>query len=283
MRDVDGFYIGVPGGRELGPEEVRGLQLSIMDSIHDFCESHGITYFLTGGSLLGAVRHAGCIPWDDDVDVAMPRHNYERFLREYVALGGLPYEVESMHACQEYYLPFAKVVDRRTLLVEDVDSRHVTGVYVDVFPLDNLSDDYRAALRLFRWVGLARAELLVKNLRFGKRLWAKDLLLACGKTALSWRSRERILQTIDKRCQRYASDALTRYVGIIVLGTYGNGEIHESCLYGQRVLAEFEGREYYIPAGYDGILRQLYGDYMTPPPLNERVSHHRCRAWYVGE
>lgn len=276
---------GVVGtkGQELSVDEVRRVQLAILDSIHRFCEGRGLAYFLTGGTLLGAVRHGGYIPWDDDIDVAMPRADYERFVGGYVDEANPHLAVLSMQVNPDYYLPFAKVVDLRTVLEEEVDRAPAIGVYVDVFPVDNLSDEYGRAVQLFRAVCRRRWLLLAKNLVPARhRHWTKNVALLVAKALLAPIPRRRVLESIDRLSRRYESTRPTRYAGVACFGTYGLGEIVESDVFARRVLCRFEGGEYYMPAGYDRLLRGLYGDYMTLPPPCERVSHHRARAWWAS-
>ena len=120
--------------RKVTLEEMRDLQLAMMDKIHEFCVERGIRYSLGGGTLLGAVRHKGYIPWDDDIDIMLPRPDYERFLKEFD--GVYPnFKVLHLNNDRTYPYLFAKVYDSRTLLVE---CRATMGVYIDVFPIDGL-------------------------------------------------------------------------------------------------------------------------------------------------
>ena len=123
--------------KELSLEEKKKILVSILSEVHNFCDENNLKYFLPGGTLIGAVRHKGFIPWDDDIDIYMPRNDYEKFLCEFNKESER-YQVISLKT-DGYYLPFGKVIDTKTVLIENVDSDYKMGIYLDIFPLDNLS------------------------------------------------------------------------------------------------------------------------------------------------
>jgi lipopolysaccharide cholinephosphotransferase len=114
--------------------ELRQLQLAIMDDIHQFCEQNGIRYSLAGGTLIGAFRHQGYIPWDDDIDIYLMRSDYERFLKEYKDKNGR-FQLLCPEQTEHYFYTFAKVIDTQTVMIEDETEGYEIGVYVDVFLL----------------------------------------------------------------------------------------------------------------------------------------------------
>ena len=129
--------------KKIEEKELKSIELNILKDIHTFCEMNNLTYYLCGGTLLGAVRHRGFIPWDDDIDIFMPRVDYDRFLTEYASK---QYTVLCHKNTQGYYLPFAKVVDKSTRIEETlVKSIPNCGVYVDVFPIDGFSNNVDTA------------------------------------------------------------------------------------------------------------------------------------------
>ena len=123
--------------------ELRQIQMGILDEVHQYSEAHGLRYFLSSGTLIGAVRHKGYIPWDDDIDVYMPRKDYERFLREFK--GNEQYKLLNPAKEPHYYYTFAKVIDLRTRMVEDETEGFEIGVYMDIFPVDYVPDDMKSA------------------------------------------------------------------------------------------------------------------------------------------
>ena len=115
-------------------KELRGIQLDLLEEIHRFCQEHHIVYYLSSGTLLGAVRHGGYIPWDDDIDLYMPRESYERFVKEYTDTEGR-FTLMEPRRSKHYFYTFAKLTDSRTMMVEDSYTSYPIGVYVDIFHL----------------------------------------------------------------------------------------------------------------------------------------------------
>ena len=130
-------------------QELRQIQMGILDEVHRFCESHNLRYFLSSGTLIGAVRHKGYIPWDDDIDIYMPRKDYEEFLQIYHDENGV-YRAINPQVESHYYYTFAKVVDLRTKMVETETEGYEIGVYMDIFPVDYVPDDVQERERVFR-------------------------------------------------------------------------------------------------------------------------------------
>jgi len=260
---------------------LRRKQMAILRILHNYCQEHGITYCLAYGTLIGAIRHKGYIPWDDDIDVLMPRKDYDRFVREFNKGRIDAYKVLYHEADPGYYLPFAKVVNTETVLQEEVNSDYKIGIYVDIFPLDSLSDDYETAKKIMRKGFRYHKLLLMKNLKIRKdRAWYKNLILRTGRAALSLVSRDHLLRKIESYCRRRSSDQFTKYVGDMAGISSGDEKrVFEAKWFEEFVLAPFEGEEFYIPAGYDSFLRKLYGDYMEFPPVEQRASHHVFKAW----
>ena len=144
--------------KELSKEEIKNIQMEILKSIHLFCVEHNLRYSLAYGTLLGAIRHKGYIPWDDDVDIMMPRPDYERFIKEYSNYES-KYTVQTHINDPSYFLAFAKVYDNRTELVIFPTK---TGVFVDVFPIDGLPDSEEETQRYYE----RRLKLIFKNILY---------------------------------------------------------------------------------------------------------------------
>ena len=118
--------------KEIKNDELRTIQLDILQNVHDFCMKHDIKYTLAYGTLLGAVRHGGYIPWDDDIDIAMLRPDYERFMQEYK---NDIYKFTECRLDKDVHIGFGKVEDTRTIVIEGGNTKNL-GVSIDVFPID---------------------------------------------------------------------------------------------------------------------------------------------------
>lgn len=141
-------------------EELKSIQLGILKDVHDYCSSTNITYWLAYGTLLGAIRHNGYIPWDDDIDIAMPREHYEKFIQSYKKKNTVVYSCSNN---KKYILHFAKVYDTRTILKEYANMNIETGVYIDIFPIDNVPDFKKQQDQLCRKISFYRHVLFLKK------------------------------------------------------------------------------------------------------------------------
>lgn len=165
--------------KEIKNDELRTIQLDILQNVHDFCMKHDIKYTLAYGTLLGAVRHGGYIPWDDDIDIAMLRSDYEKFLKEYK---DDIYKFTECRLDKDVHIGFGKVEDTRTIVIEGGNTKNL-GVSIDVFPIDDLCDTYEdsvAYFKSFKWNWLFR-KAKYRELSIVKTWWKKSLFVF-----LSW-------------------------------------------------------------------------------------------------
>ena len=252
-------------------QELRSIQIGILDHIHSFCEKHGLRYFLSSGTLIGAVRHKGYIPWDDDVDIYMPRQDYERFLQTYTDEAGC-YRAVDPERESHYYYTFAKVIDQRTRLLEDETKGYESGVYVDVFPIDYVSDDEKVRRRIFRQKKLLykirRCKISSANpLHSQLAYFCYKHLPISAKTLHKW-----IKRLIVSPHVTHTVCNMTE-AGPTVKGCFPAEDISSS------VAIEFEGKMYKTMVGYHDYLERTYGDYMTLPPVEQRQVHHFEAYW----
>lgn len=261
--------------KKLSVEELHHTELEIMQEFHNFCEKNSLTYYLIGGTLLGAIRHKGFIPWDDDIDVVMPREDYEKFISIFEQNNTNKHlKLATPQLTPNYHVPTIKLFDSRWTMEERNLRRPCPlGPWIDIFPLDNMSDDYEKATKLFWRVAKVRRLNVCRNMKPAhKKL--NNLIREPLAFILGFLPRTYLLNKLNKLASCYQSSEFSKYVCVVVLGTYGIKEIMPSQWFANRELHVFEDRKFYIPKGYHNILTNLYGDYMTPPPAHKRKGTH---------
>lgn len=267
-------------GRKLNDKEVQDIQIDILDSVHKFCVENGIKYYLFSGTLLGALRHKGYIPWDDDIDITMLRNDYNRFIELY---RDNRYVVECHEKSKYYEHAFMKVCDTRTLLIEDEKnpSRAKYGVNIDVFPLDSLTDDVEDGLSLMKRIMPYGTILNIKNIvRSKKRGIGKTIVIPILQTLFKVFPNRWLFHRIDAIATTYSNNDNSKYIGQIAHYTgKGKREITERKWFGEGIEIEFEGKKYIAPSNPACVMTRLYGDYMKLPPVEQRVSLHTFKVY----
>ena len=267
--------------KELQPRW-NAVIIDVLSVFIRICEAQGLRYFCAGGTAIGAVRHQGMIPWDDDIDVFMPRPDYDRFLR--LAAQSMPegYEVLSPYATKDYPMYFAKMCNARTTLLENERIPCVFGLYIDIFPLDGACDDvetcYREKRRFKRLMNKLEAVsthnsfdeyvgLLTKRREWG-RFAVKTVAFCCRSWLRRW-----LLKQMDSIA--YGRDYALSSRVVTYSGAYQRQEIYPKVWLETPQMFAFEGLMVNLPHDYDAYLRHFFGDYMTLPPVEQRASHHQ--------
>ena len=272
--------------RLLTGRETQELLCSMLDDFVAYCKRHGLRYYLVGGTLLGAVRHQGFIPWDDDIDVGMPRRDYERFLAlaEDEPVGAGLAVVSGTRGTLGN--PYCELIHTGTRLERD-SSRYIRKecrmlhLFIDIFPQDGWPEDDGAARRLVRRMNRGRYLIQCGRARIGK---GASLLRTLVKTPpvlfMRLYGYRRVIRRMDQKAKALDYDSC-RYVGAVTYGIYGIGE---RCLRSEVTdFAEvsFEGKRYAAPGCYDRYLTQIFGDYRKLPPEDQQKSHG-MRVWLSG-
>ena len=257
-------------------EDLKGIQLDILNDIHQYCIANNIRYSIAYGTLLGAVRHKGYIPWDDDIDIMMPREDYERFIKTY---GNSIYRIADLSNNPEYGLPFAKVEDYRTIMDEYVEGKTVYGVYVDVFPVDNVPDNIFKRKYFYWKVSCWGVLYNLKTVKTQKgRNIIKNIMLVASHLVLHFVSKRYIAYKISEMATTYVHND-TDYMGVVAVPDVYIDYV-PSRFFDDYVELPFETLIVKAIKAYDKDLKAAYGDYMQLPPVEKRVSHHVFNAYW---
>lgn len=258
--------------------KLNDLQQSLivmMAWLHNFCNKNNLRYYALGGTMLGAIRHHGFIPWDDDIDIGMPREDYNRLIK---LIGNRKignYYLETPESkFDEYRYPYAKLYNTNTTLVENTWPRIRRGIFIDVFPIDGYGDTISECYN--RWYDIYKESMFI---------WARTCALRRSRSILkntaifvshclpSFITKDRIrLITMNRKAQRYSFDKM-KYGGN-TFGNWGEKELMETSIMGKPTLYKFENMEIFGAEKYDEYLTNLYGDWRRLPPLEKRVTHH---------
>lgn len=251
--------------------ELKKKLVKMMKWFHDFCVENNLKYYAAGGTMLGAIRHEGFIPWDDDIDVLMPRKDYN-ILSELLANPVENYVLETPNTqAKDFYYPFSKLYDTTTTLVENTKYKIRRGIYIDIFPLDGFGMTKEESLKNFNKTKMIYNLLLSKVTGINKnRNLLKNLAVICFK--LIPINPKYLLRKLTKKCEEIDwEDSLW---GGNPVGAWRFKEIMPKSVMGTPRLYRFEDIEIYGAENADEYLTRLYGNWRELPPENKRCSHH---------
>ena len=261
--------------KRLTTEECKNISLKILIDIDKFCRENNITYFLACGTLLGAVRHQGFIPWDDDVDIMMPRPDYNKFIKSY---SNKNYKVSGPY---DGLLNYSKVYDVNTVKYElgvDYKKCNPIGVDVDVFPLDGIVNNEFIINFLYK-----TDCFLEMLLRLSKQpiFYRKNPLKAINRIIPRIIGSKNLVYLLEKNAQRFNYEK-SDYVIRMRRSTNGfTGALKKDFF--QKHYLPFEGIEFCVPKEYDQWLKAFYGDYMKLPEESKRIPSHICECYTINE
>ena len=270
--------------KEMTLKDIQQVSLAILKDVHEFCVRNDIKYTLFAGTLIGAVRHHGFIPWDDDLDIAMPRPDYDRFVQTYRSSNGYKLMFRNGHE-NDVALAYARLCDMENTYVDTSAffwTSERVGIWIDIFPLDGMPSDRTLAEQrteeIFRhWKkGMVIRDCL-RPLSFDRGLHA-----FLGQVKNKYLHRHRLNRICDQHialCREIPFESAEYYSNISWPG-FKMREYYRKDALSSYILMPFEDAEFYVMQGYDGALRSKYGDYMQLPPVEERETRHQFNKYY---
>lgn len=268
--------------KELNLQEIQKIELNILLALKKICDDNDLRLYLCGGTLLGAVRHSGFIPWDDDIDVCMPRPDYNRLIFVLHQKDKLPRHLQMI--CFEdgnFTLPYMKIFDKRThYQTQYFKHRDDTGIWIDIFPYDGLPEDNNEVKKIYKTIGRYRKYLMLnmavpsEGKNFVKRILKPAYIALIKKIYPAQKSGEKIVEM----AQRYPYEE-TEKVGAVTWGLYGLGERVNKSEYEIPYNVNFEGYSFQTMSCWETYLTGLYGDYMKLPPKEKRTTHN-MEVWF---
>ena len=262
--------------------ELQEECLKILKEVHSFCVANNIVYSVAYGTLLGAIRHKGFIPWDDDIDIIMPREHYEKFCSTFKSDR---YRIKSLLNDKYCYLAFARVYDDEKTYSQSMIpwSKNDGGVWIDVFPADYVPDeeaDYKkhktSLWRRWKAITISRAATVSfdrkKSIAQNGRLLIKKILTVNGYiTPL-------LLKSFIRKATSVRVNSSKHWSQLTCMDGY---EWHSIEDFKDICIMPFEDTEVMVMNGYDNVLRDCYGDYMQLPPIEKRIGHsHGLTSFY---
>lgn len=272
--------------KEMTTREVQLVILDILKDVHEFCVNNHIRYSLSGGTLLGAIRHNGFIPWDDDADIQIPRPDYNRFIRQYKSQRGFKLFCHELGNSGKNRISHTMVCDMEKTIVDksqlpwtDIE----LGIRIDVIPVDGAPSSFKKMKRHMLMLKFWRAicstgrvkDAPLSSISFKKTYSKKATFLI--KKLFGFIYGDWCIKKYDNCAKKYDYESSDYFCA----GThYGMGEWQPKKNMEAFILHQFEDSEFYIMTGYDQNLKSLYGDYMTLPPINKRNTHSAFKYYW---
>ena len=268
--------------QKLSLDEIKQTEIDILRYVVAVCERYKICYFLIYGTLLGAVRHQGFIPWDDDIDIYMPRPDYERFItiwEENKYDKSSNFNLFFPGKTEDYYYEYAKVSASNTICDIDIPIKAIKGmgVWIDIFPLDGMPQKYTCYFYTLHYLRQMRS--LSVYTRVPKVNSLKTLSIYIGwkivKT-IGWQFFQKKVVKLSKKYDYKTSP----YLACTVLASRIK-YVYPHSDFDDITQLPFEGTMYNVPAQYHSILTRTYGNYMELPPKDQQISIHSFNAYYI--
>lgn len=260
-------------------EELKKIELDILIKFASYCDNNNLRYYLACGTLIGAVRYQGFIPWDDDIDVTMPRSDYEKFLQLSAGRIAEDIDVLTYQNKPNYIYPFAKAVNNKTILIEkDYGEKYSIGVYIDIFPVDGVPENLEKFTKNIKKINFYRKmiDFSIVPIKKGKMpgsVLVKVILFPICRVI----GHHYFTESLDHLVKRYDFEEAQQVAQIVWADSFAAVSKEE---YIKQVQLEFESEKFNVSSNYDECLTKIYGDYMKLPPVEERISHHNFKAYW---
>ena len=254
--------------------DIQEKLLEMFKWFHNFCVENNLRYYALGGTLLGAVRHKGFIPWDDDIDVGLPRSDYQKLIELSSSLPQ-PFVLETPQSeAKDFVYAYSKIYNTDTTLIEKGKRNIKRGIYLDVFPLDGLGNSEEEAKKNFKKTAnlVKRLAVRVSPLRKGRGLLKNCAVLLSRCVPHFILTDKKLAQKLDKVASQIPYSESV-FVGNLVCN-YKPNNILRRDYFGEPTLYKFENIEVYGAEDYNGYLTRLFGDWQKLPNENDRVSLH---------
>lgn len=264
--------------KQLDTKEKHTILLNILKDVDSFCEQNNIRYYLAYGTLLGAVRHNGFIPWDDDIDICMPRPDYERFIKTFTSKNG-QIRVVSNEIDHKYPFFFAKAYDSKTLLKSESNFKYKIGLYIDIFPIDGISSDSELQKKYINRFNFYRNIYNIKAIKYRKgRKVLKNIFLILTRFITFFIPITFLSKKIDQinKTYNYNESEL-----VSIAASSDNRLFFDKNLFEKQIKLDFEGLKVNVPYNFHEILKKNYDDYTRLPPIDKQISHHREVAYLL--
>ena len=275
--------------KKVDDKSIKSIELDGLLYLTDFCNRHGLRYYLAYGTLIGAVRHKGFIPWDHDIDILMPRESYDKLLELSDELNNDDWELLSHVNNSRFMFPFMKFCNKKTVVLPPrLNSGLVYGLNMDIFPLDACAGDEESVCRK-----VLNMKYRIKKL---ERKSYKTAVYKEGGINLIKRAGKKLMYLCSGQYRRMLLEAYIRSDEILRKSSRGKRDfaVYMYCTYekiweykafagtgDEYSVLEFEGHSFTVPYDYDTVLRKTYGDYMKLPPVEQRKTKHSFTAYYI--
>lgn len=270
--------------REINRNEAQQATLELMQKLHLICESNNFKYVLAYGTLIGAIRHKGFIPWDDDLDIMMPRKDYDALIDYFMQHEKevYPLKLFSFETNKDYPYMIIRISDDRYEINTDNETDCGMGVFIDIYPLDGLGNDYKQIkkdMKVTNWL----SSLYFRSTRLSpiKRedfSFIRRVLEVILHYYSKFKTKKHFYNKLSIYSKKYTYED-SNFIGCTIWHSGVEKDIYQKAWFEKVEKCQFGKYEFYIPSEYDRILTMIYGDYMQLPPEKDRIAHHFYKTY----